>query len=366
MRPSISTFAGLTSRWIRPIACAASSAEATWRQTSIARYGPQAARRAQHAGEVLALDVLHRQVEQPVDLAGVVDRDDVRVLQGGGDPRLAREALAEARGLGEVGRDDLDGGPAPEVEVLGAVDHAHAAAADPLLDPVAGDHRAEARVIARVRHDALRLWTPSPGCGCCWPVTTAPRSARCAPRSALAGAVAAACTGDPGGRRGRRRRRPARRRCSRSAATPSVAARAGSTRSGWRRGRRWSRSRTSSRGRRVRRRRRRAAARDRRAPRAARAPDRARGRGRGPGRGAPAARRRRRAARHAAPARARRRVPRRQHARAHPARRRAGRPARPRPRPRGPDGVADAPGGAAARPRQDRGPGHRSCSSPAG
>ena len=36
-RPSISTLPGLTSRWISAMPCAASSAEATWRQTSIAR-----------------------------------------------------------------------------------------------------------------------------------------------------------------------------------------------------------------------------------------------------------------------------------------------------------------------------------------
>jgi hypothetical protein len=34
------------------------------------------------------------------------------VLQRGGDPRLAREALAEADRLREVRRDDLDGGSA--------------------------------------------------------------------------------------------------------------------------------------------------------------------------------------------------------------------------------------------------------------
>jgi hypothetical protein len=114
--------------------------------------GPQPPVALEDRRQVLALDVLHREVEQAVDLARVVDGDDVRMLQGGGDPGLAREPLAEAGGLGEVRRDDLDGGPPAQVQVLGAVDHAHAAAADPLLDPVARDHRAEARVIARVRH----------------------------------------------------------------------------------------------------------------------------------------------------------------------------------------------------------------------
>ena len=37
---------------------------------------------------------------------------------------------------------------------MGAIDHAHAAAADARLDPVAGDDRADAPVVGRVRHDA--------------------------------------------------------------------------------------------------------------------------------------------------------------------------------------------------------------------
>ena len=106
----------------------------------------QAALAAQHGGEVGALDVLHREVEQPVLLAGVVDRDDVRVLQRGGDPRLAVEALAEPGGLGELRGDDLDGRAAAQVDVLGPVDQAHAAAADPLLDLVARDDSTQVRV----------------------------------------------------------------------------------------------------------------------------------------------------------------------------------------------------------------------------
>src|SRR5215210_65628 len=39
--------------------------------------------------------------------------------------------------------------------MLGPVDHAHAAAADPLLDPVARDDLADPRVVGRVRHDPI-------------------------------------------------------------------------------------------------------------------------------------------------------------------------------------------------------------------
>ena len=42
-----------------------------------------------------------------VDLAGVVDRDDVRMLERGGQARLAEEALAERRSSAEVGCEQL-------------------------------------------------------------------------------------------------------------------------------------------------------------------------------------------------------------------------------------------------------------------
>ena len=42
-------------------------------------------------------DVAHSQVELPVDLAGVVDRDNVRVLERSCNLRLRQEPLAEAR-----------------------------------------------------------------------------------------------------------------------------------------------------------------------------------------------------------------------------------------------------------------------------
>jgi hypothetical protein len=114
--------------------------------------GAEAALGAQDGGEVAALDVLHREVEEAVLLARVVHRDDVRVLERGGDARLPVEALAESRRLGEIGGDDLDCGAPAQVQVLGAIDHAHAAAADSLLDPVSRDDFAHMGIRCRVRH----------------------------------------------------------------------------------------------------------------------------------------------------------------------------------------------------------------------
>ena len=88
-----STFAGLTSRWTSPCACAWPSAAQSWR--AIVDRGVDRGRRllAQRA----AGDQLHHQEEAAGLLADVVDRDDVRVVERGGGARLAQEALARLR-----------------------------------------------------------------------------------------------------------------------------------------------------------------------------------------------------------------------------------------------------------------------------
>ena len=53
--------------------------------------------------QVGAVDVAHRDVEDPVLAARLVDRDDVRMLERGGDLRLALEALAEVLVVAQLG-----------------------------------------------------------------------------------------------------------------------------------------------------------------------------------------------------------------------------------------------------------------------
>ena len=89
--------------------------------------------------------------------------------------------------------------------MLSAVHHAHAAAADPLLDPVAGDDRTEARVVAVVRHHAPEYGRPRRDAAACWPGTTAPRSSRAAVRGRLGGRRRGRLHGRSGGRRRGRR-----------------------------------------------------------------------------------------------------------------------------------------------------------------
>src|SRR5262249_6913247 len=109
---------------------------------------------AQQPAEVGPLDVAHRDVELPVDLAGVVNGDNRRMVEGGGELRLRQEALAEARTLGEVRGEQLERDVAVESGVARAVDTAHPAAAEQHLDSVAEEVAADARV-RRDRHVRL-------------------------------------------------------------------------------------------------------------------------------------------------------------------------------------------------------------------
>ena len=89
--------------------------------------------------EVGALHVAHRDVDEALVVAGVVDRDDVRVVDRGDRLRLADEALAEVGAAAELGRERLQRRLALEQQVLGLVDEAHAAAPEQAGDAVAGE-----------------------------------------------------------------------------------------------------------------------------------------------------------------------------------------------------------------------------------
>ena len=97
--------------------------------------------------QVAALDVGHRDVEEPVLLAGIEDRDDAGMVERRSQLRLAQEPLAVVA-LAERGGEQLQRGRASEPHVLGPVDDAHAAAAEQLDDPVARDLRVDATVDA--------------------------------------------------------------------------------------------------------------------------------------------------------------------------------------------------------------------------
>ena len=89
--------------------------------------------------ERLPLEQLHRDEGAPLVLVRVVDRADVRVVEGRGRARLALEALDGLAVPGQLVRQELERHRAAQARVLGLVDDTHAAAADLLEDPVVGE-----------------------------------------------------------------------------------------------------------------------------------------------------------------------------------------------------------------------------------
>jgi hypothetical protein len=100
-----------------------------------------------HALEVPPIDVLHRDEEDVVLLARVVDLDDVLVGDRVGVTRLAHEPLAETGLAREIGRQQLQGALLARLRVLGEVHHPHPTLAEQAVEAVAADERSDADVL---------------------------------------------------------------------------------------------------------------------------------------------------------------------------------------------------------------------------
>ena len=125
--------------------------------------GPLGAERSagsQQGLEVGAVDVAHRDEQPAIDLAGVVDGDDVRVVEARRQPRLVQEPLAEALVLREALGQHLERHRAAQTHVAREVDLAHAAPSDPLPDLVDAEHGPFERVW--LTHRLVPSCTPSP------------------------------------------------------------------------------------------------------------------------------------------------------------------------------------------------------------
>jgi hypothetical protein len=81
----------------------------------------------------------HRDEQGAVDLAGLVDGDDVRVVDGRLDLPLAAEPLAERLVGAQLRREDLERDEALERDLSRGVDDPHSAVAEDALDAIAGD-----------------------------------------------------------------------------------------------------------------------------------------------------------------------------------------------------------------------------------
>jgi hypothetical protein len=89
----------------------------------------------QPSSKGLALHIGHRVIQQPVSLTGVVEAQDVRVIQARRDVNLAEEALGPEHGT-ELRVQHLEGHRPIMSEVVGEVHGGHAAAAELALEHV--------------------------------------------------------------------------------------------------------------------------------------------------------------------------------------------------------------------------------------
>src|SRR5205807_8994147 len=83
----------------------------------------------------------------PVRLAGVVDIDDVRVVDGGGETPLPLETVAEVPVLDELWQEHLQRPHSVQTLVTRSVDDAHASATEDSLDAVPAERAANQRVV---------------------------------------------------------------------------------------------------------------------------------------------------------------------------------------------------------------------------
>ncbi len=98
----------------------------------------------EHLPQVAAFDVAHRDVEAAVVLAGVVDGDDVRVVEARCEVGFLQETIAEVLiSVEEPRGQDLERDLPPQPDLLGEVHHAHPSAAEHRFDPEPRDVRTD-------------------------------------------------------------------------------------------------------------------------------------------------------------------------------------------------------------------------------
>jgi hypothetical protein len=100
--------------------------------------------------QVAPVHVAHGDEQDAPGRPGLVDRDDVGMVERGGQLRLAQEALPERLVLRQPDGQQLQRDPPLEPQILRQVDDAHAAQAQRRLDPVTGQLRPDPRVVAHL------------------------------------------------------------------------------------------------------------------------------------------------------------------------------------------------------------------------
>ena len=84
----------------------------------------------------LAFEHFHHYECSSIDLVNFVDRADVGMVQGRGSASLTAKPLQRLRVVGKFFGKELEGDETVQLDVLGLVDHTHAAAADLAEDAV--------------------------------------------------------------------------------------------------------------------------------------------------------------------------------------------------------------------------------------
>ena len=117
--------------------------------------------------ERAAVNELGDQVLAPVELAGVMDREDVGMIERGCELRFALEA-PPGRRVGQIGGEKLDRDGAIELGIRRAIDRAHPAFAKLVIEAICADRRAR-RERAHDRKDTKMRRTVASS-GVCTPV----------------------------------------------------------------------------------------------------------------------------------------------------------------------------------------------------
>ena len=126
-------------------------AELTCELERLVRWQPADA--PQQRGEILAVDVLHREEVLAAGFADVVDAAHVRMGDLPREPDFLVEAREPVGAMRDLVRQEFERDGLSELQVFGSIDFAHAAAAQQADDAVAaGQHRAgnELRAVERV------------------------------------------------------------------------------------------------------------------------------------------------------------------------------------------------------------------------
>ena len=91
----------------------------------------------QERRQILAVDELHRQERQSIDLTDVVDTADVGVRHLPGGANLFQQTLVQRRIMGRSLRQELERDLLVQLQVMGAIHLAHSPGSDPTGDAVA-------------------------------------------------------------------------------------------------------------------------------------------------------------------------------------------------------------------------------------